>query len=436
MRILCLNLHKECKASLAEVFLKFSPCVQYRSPNLIFIDITKSVPLFESEENILKQAIETAEELIGPANGAIANTTYTAQTFATMYEEFISSPADEVEQIKALAINCLKYFEGLKYWEKERNVEQVISQLYLLGLNKLGDLWRFDQTDFEERWGNLGRLLYRKIHGLEEQVISPLRPSEHILDYRYMDFPVSMLPLLMRQVEVSLKHLFARLQARALFAYKIQLRLYCEYSNAHHCLDLEPSTPNRNLELFTTLMENKLNGLNLENPIREYEIEVKSIPEKEHQLNFFEPQVRDEDRLQVLVSVLQQSSFQAGFFNMQDSILPEDSWSVRAEKSDFTPMETTYEEEGGALRVVPAYSEGLVEAPRPSRILSDPERLSPFEVRGMKFLTTTPIERLEDEWWDVHQERDYYFALSPAGQCLWIFQDTSSQEYFLHGYFD
>ncbi len=353
-----------------------------------------------------------------------------------MYEEFISSPADEVEQIKALAINCLKYFEGLKYWEKERNVEQVISQLYLLGLNKLGDLWRFDQTDFEERWGNLGRLLYRKIHGLEEQVISPLRPSEHILDYRYMDFPVSMLPLLMRQVEVSLKHLFARLQARALFAYKIQLRLYCEYSNAHHCLDLEPSTPNRNLELFTTLMENKLNGLNLENPIREYEIEVKSIPEKEHQLNFFEPQVRDEDRLQVLVSVLQQSSFQAGFFNMQDSILPEDSWSVRAEKSDFTPMETTYEEEGGALRVVPAYSEGLVEAPRPSRILSDPERLSPFEVRGMKFLTTTPIERLEDEWWDVHQERDYYFALSPAGQCLWIFQDTSSQDYFLHGYFD
>ncbi len=384
----------------------------------------------------MAEALKTARELHGEAHIAIANTAYTAQVFTAAHEQFISNPAEEIEQVKTLALNFLHHLEGLKYWEKPNHVEQVMSQLFLLGFNRLGDLWRFDQTDFEERWGNLGKRVFRRLHGLEEQIISPLNPTEHIMDYSYMDFPVSMLPLLMRKLEKSLKHVFARLQARALFSYQLQLRLYCEYSNDRHIINLDPSTPSRNIELFTTLIENKLKTVDLENPIREFEIEAKTIPEKDHQLSFFEPQVRDEDRLQVLVSILQQSSFQAGFMQLNDSILPEDSWQVQAQKPNYEAMMTTYEEEGGALRVLPAYSEGLVEAPRPSRILQEPERLNSFEIKRMKFLTHTPIERLEDEWWDVHQQRDYYFALSPTGQCLWVYQDISSQEYFLHGYFD
>ena len=59
---------------------------------------------------------------------------------------------------------------------------------------------------------------------------------------------------------------------------------------------------------------------------------------------------------------------------------------------------------------------------------------------------------LENAWWEVTGEasqvqahgrtnevalkRDYYFAVSSEGQCLWIYQDLTSHEYFLHGYFD
>ncbi|MES2855838.1 MAG: hypothetical protein V4692_08240, partial [Bdellovibrionota bacterium] len=91
----------------------------------------------------------------------------------------------------------------------------------------------------------------------------------------------------------------------------------------------------------------------------------------------------------------------------------------------------------------PEYGANIASAPRPTRILPQPILLTLEELQGLKILSYNPIERLEDAWWEEARgptepglKRDYYFAVSREGQCLWVYQDLQSEEYFLHGYFD
>jgi len=44
--------------------------------------------------------------------------------------------------------------------------------------------------------------------------------------------------------------------------------------------------------------------------------------------------------------------------------------------------------------------------------------------------------RIESGWWDGFDiARDYFVALSAAGERLWVFRDRRSGRWFLHGLF-
>ncbi|MBL8438839.1 MAG: DNA polymerase Y family protein, partial [Zoogloeaceae bacterium] len=79
--------------------------------------------------------------------------------------------------------------------------------------------------------------------------------------------------------------------------------------------------------------------------------------------------------------------------------------------------------------------------PRPLGLLPAPEALEerrgqPWRHGRLRLLTRS--ERIESGWWDGgegpgDQRRDYFVALSEAGEWLWIFQDRHG--WWLHGYF-
>jgi hypothetical protein len=108
------------------------------------------------------------------------------------------------------------------------------------------------------------------------------------------------------------------------------------------------------------------------------------------------------------------------------------SSSPRAKTSARTKAETTT----GAFQAIPEYGLAVMKAPRPTRLLKRPRQLPVHELQKLQLLTEQPVERLEGCWWEEAEKRDYYFAVSPSGQCLWIFQDLETQIYYLHGYFD
>lgn len=436
MRTLCLCLQRDEAPSVAENFLAFSPRVHYRDPGMVFVDITSTAGLFGGEQNLLKEALKVSKEFFPETKAAISDTPWGAQLFCQEKSIHISTPRRELEELDPIPLQRLHDLEGLIAWSSQEEVESIIDFFHMLGLHKIGELKRFQVDSMRQRWQTTGTLIWKRLHGLDKQVISPLLPTDSLKDYVYLDFPVSLISFLLHCLERSLKRLMARLQGRGEFAQKVVLQLFCEYSGKMHLIELMPSAPGRNLDLFMKLLENKLAGIHLENPIKDFEIEVVPCPEKIQQLDFWEPQIADKDKLEELVSVFNQASLTTGFLHPKDEILPENSWDLTGSYQEYEPIEDAIDVCGTSLQLKPSYSRALSSAPRPSRLLKKPRRLMEKDIHRMQFLSTHPIERLEESWWESSRGRDYFFATSPQGQFLWIYYDRIENEYFLHGYFD
>lgn len=436
MRTLCLNLQREEPPSVAENFLIFSPRVHYRAPGLVFIDIASTAGLFGGEGKLMSEALSISRDFFPNTTAAIADTPWSAQLFAREKPSHISPPTQELKEIDPLPLRRLHDLEGLIAWRSQSEVEDIVDFFHLLGIHKMGEIKKFQPDSFRERWQETGTLVWKRLHGLDKQVISPLLPTESLKDYVHLDFSVSLLSFLLHCLEGSLKRLMARLQGRGEFATRIILQLFCEYSGQCHLIELKPASPNRNIELFMKLLEHKLSDVSLDNPIKDYEIEVIPCPEKIQQMDFWEPRISDHDKLEQLVSVFQQSKLISGFIKPKDELLPEESWEITSQFEEHQTLHDEVEVDGQSLRICPTYSRSLHESPRPSRLLKKPKRLKPREVQRLDFLSTHPIERIEHGWWDDSRGRDYYFAVSPKGQFLWVYFDRIENEYYLQGYFD
>ncbi len=76
---------------------------------------------------------------------------------------------------------------------------------------------------------------------------------------------------------------------------------------------------------------------------------------------------------------------------------------------------------------------------RPLWVLPSPLPLSSSDARsyyGGSLRISSSVERIESGWWDERDvQRDYYTAMGACGQRLWIYQDRTSGDWYLHGIF-
>jgi hypothetical protein len=182
-------------------------------------------------------------------------------------------------------------------------------------------------------------------------------------------------------------------------------------------------------------MENKLNDINLDNPIQQFELSILPCPERMQQAPLREPRQTDQSHPNK-VGVFNQAELTTGFLRPKDEIWPEESWEITPEFEGETLAGQTIHIEEQSFQIRPSPSSAMTSAPRPSRVLKKPRALSRLELDRFQFLSSQPIERLEDSWWNGSRGRDYYFALSDKGQFAWIFHDRIENQYYVHGYFD
>ncbi|MGE0633411.1 MAG: hypothetical protein AB7O96_13450 [Pseudobdellovibrionaceae bacterium] len=436
MRILCINLQTDKHPSCAEAFLCLSPRVHYRAPHFIFVDIASTSLLLGGERQVLEHAFELALKISPFAQVAIADSAPAAQIFATYHQKYLSHAGASTNEIASFTLSSLLHFEGLLPWPSEREVEAMLSLFQLIGLRTLGDLKNLKLESLRERFGELGTTLWKRVHSVEKQTVSPLLSQEPLVAYSYFDDPVDLVPILFHKLKPSVEFLFLRLEGLSRFAERLTLRLFCEYSGQRQEFHIEAAGPSRNTELFLTLIERRLESVSLENPIREFEIEIFDCPEKVTQLDFFEPRDRNEDQWQKLVSILGQHEVNMGFLQTEAHYMPEDSFSLVKKFPHLHQPQDQISIIDEALQVKRAYGKALNAAPRPSLLLEKPEPLANGKMKDYKFLTSIPTERIEAAWWDEAEERDYYLAASYCGALVWIFQDRMSGSYYLHGYYD
>ena len=390
MRTLCLNLHKEENVSVAETFLPFSQRVKFRKPGYVFADISSAAKQYGGEHNLVEEVLEISQELFPQSSLAIANTPSVAQVLSNKNDIFVAK--NEWDEISELPLSSLKDLEGLVAWSSVEEIEDIISFFNISGFEKIGELYPLDVSFFKENWGDTGSLLWKRLHGQDRQVITPLWPRPFLKEKIRLDFPVSLLPFLLHCIEKNLKFLFARLKARREQTDKILIHLYGEYKNGYHLIELSTNYPNQEIELYLKLLEAELLCLSLENPIREIEIEMSSQPEPKVQLD-----------------LLKGSSFKVeGTFSMEDENEElennslDDSWSSPALQ--------------------------------PTQILDKPVALSSAELDRLHWINEAPFGYLENDDWQESRGRQYFFALSPEGETLWICQDKIEGQFFIHGY--
>jgi hypothetical protein len=92
------------------------------------------------------------------------------------------------------------------------------------------------------------------------------------------------------------------------------------------------------------------------------------------------------------------------------------------------------------------YAATLEQAPRPALLRRKPRAMEPKEISNLYFYSGRPVERIEHSWWEGRAgppgtttpglRRDYYIARDKQGRNLWLYQDESSDRFFLHGAFD
>lgn len=448
MRTLCLHLPPLEQASAAEAFLVLSPRVQFRVPHFVFIDLESTAGILGGEDRALARAIEIARALgCKHPQAGIADHPGLAQVLALQGQQQISAPGEDTRTLKSLPLDVLTEFEGLIAWPQRRRIEHIISFFESLGIRNIDSIWSLSLSSFRERWGETGVVLWERLHQIESQVISPLLPTEGFQAYAYFDDAVSFSGLLQARLDELLAFLFLRLEGQGRFAQKLQLTLHCEYSDARHQLSIEPVSPSRNLKLFQDLLYAKIEQLNLENPVRECEVELSDVPEKVEQMDFFEPRDCSEDRWQRLISFAQQSQIEVGFLELVPQHFPENSYHLKADWPQVLEAKDCIERSDAAIQVKSVYSKALLNSPRPTLLLEKPKFLSLGELKRFRKMSFFPTERIEASWWarlrdalkkttQVLQDRDYYFAVSDVGELVWIYQDRQSKSYFLHGYFD
>lgn len=440
MRTLCINLKTPQESSLAEAFLVLSPRVQFRFPHYLFIDIESTTSLMGGEGACMEKALHIARSFSAESTAAIADTPPAAQLFAKWRPSHISPNGKELLSFHGLGLEALLDLEGLHPWPRKKPLEHMISFFRTLGIFGLEDVLNFRTSSLRERWGELGVLLWNRLHSQDSQVISPLVPRDPLVGYGYMDDPVAMAPLLMARMKPHLDILFLRLEGLARFAQKMEIILHCEYSEKKHILTVEPVSPTRDQMLFEDLLGKKLEKLELQNPIREFEITLFDVTEKIQQLDFFQPRDNSEDRWRRLISFAKQAGCEMGFLQQEAGHFPEHSFSMVTDwPEDFKAMDLV-ERQDQALQVKSVYAKGLSQSPRPSLLLEKPQALTASEVEKLRFVSRLPSERIESSWWQVSvqdfKNRDYYFALSHQGQLLWVFKDRINSQVYLHGYFD
>ena len=440
MRTLCINLKTPQESSSAEAFLALSPKVQYRFPHFIFVDIESTQHLFGGEKPTLEKALAIALRFSRDPSAAIADTAPLAQLLAKWRPGHITSRGKEQESLRGLGLDALKELEGLEAWKQKSVLENMISFFHTMGVHSLEEVFNFRLNSLRERWGELGALLWTRLHSQDFQIISPLVPRDPLVGYGYFDDPIGAVPLLMAQLKSSIDRLFARLAGLSRYAYRLDVILHCEYSDKKISLSIEPVSPSRDQKLFEDLLEKKLSQLTLENPVREFEILIFDVPEKIQQLDFFEPRDNTVDRWRRLISFAKQSDCEIGFLQPEASHFPENSFRFVTELPEDLKAKDLIERQEEAVQIKAVHAKGLASSPRPSLLLENPQPLSQHEFQQLRLISSVPSERIESSWWQISshdlKHRDYFFALSQQGQLLWIFKDRINSQVYLHGYFD
>ena len=301
-----------------------------------------------------------------------------------------------------------------------------IAKLYACGIKRVSQLLAIPLSEVGNRFGR-GFIDYlARLNGTRPDPVPSYEPPPEFHSELFFSSPLDNSEQLLFPAGRLVRELCRQLQRRQL--YSQQLCWVLDYGNrGNQEVKVEISRPLLDPQRLIALTKLQLERVELQEPVQALALSCRQLRPLEAQAlreDFFEEGGSLHDSYQLIDKLKARLGHQAlSGVTLKESYLPEQAWA----SADSLALQS--KQRGHQLNPV--------NAPRPNWLLPRPDKIQQRDHRlfydGELQLLQGP-ERIDGYWWQHHRHaRDYYIARGEQGSLYWVFQDLTSEAWFLHG---
>ncbi|MBL8880206.1 MAG: DNA polymerase Y family protein [Phycisphaerales bacterium] len=415
-------------AALGRWALHFTPVVALHPPDGLLLDIAGCEHLFGGESSMLALLAARLDRLCLPSRIAIAPTIGCAIAVARYHAAPHNNVSVEqvAEVLFPLPVTALR-------------IDDVTADtLAEIGIHTIGQVHRIPRTDLAARFG--GELLRRldAALGLVPEHVEPHRPVAPLSEFHDFDGPVTNLAVVEFVAHELLTCIVERLSAQQHGARILEYTIR-HADRTQSVVRQSLTRANQNLAHIWSVLHPQFQRLQSPFGVESIRLEVvASDTVSAHQIPLWRDDVIEsrgdtERAFGELIDRMAQRFGNAVVFAALrvDTYVPEQAYTTR-------PHTDTQTDKGAPNQNVNRPSR-LFEEPEPARVLAIVPDGPPARVewRGAAFgvqFARGP-ERLALPWWSapVMPARDYFEVQLTNGRFVWLFRESDSGRWFVHG---
>jgi len=397
---------KQLLHELAQWAYQFSPQITFE-PSLLLLEIGPSLTLFGGRQALLQKVQGSLPQLGLRSQWACAPTPMAAGLLAR------NRPDGCVlqEQLHAALTEI-----PVSQLTRDPQLRRLISDI---GLRSIGECLQLPRPELSRRAGPVLGLLFDRLLGDAPDPREPWEPPDTFRQHLELLAETGEHTALVFPARRLITALCGFLRGRGMGTQRLQWCLL-HRERAPTCFDQGLITPSRDADYILEMFRERIERVQLPAPVVSVQLRVDDMQAfEEISRSFLADAGLAQDR-----HLLERLRNRLGEHQVQGLCLvpdyrPERAWEF------CTP--------GVSGEGADSYTQ------QPPWLLSDPV---PLQVAGQGPEYGGPLRlhslprRIESGWWDgCDIARDYFVALSRAGERLWVFRDRRSGRWFLHGLF-
>ncbi|MBY6210599.1 DNA polymerase Y family protein [Microbulbifer agarilyticus] len=303
---------------------------------------------------------------------------------------------------------------------------KAIAKLYASGIKRVSQLLAIPLSEVGSRFGRNFISYLAQLNGTRPDPVPSFEPPAEFHSELFFPSPLDNSEQLLFPAGRLIRELCRQLQRRQL--YSQQLCWVLDYgSRGQQQVNVEVSRPLLDPQRLIALTKLQFERVELKEPVQALTLKCQQLQPIENQNlreDFFDEGSKLNESYQLIDKLKARLGHQAlSGVTLKESYLPEQAW----QNADSLTLQS----KAKGHHLTP------VRAPRPNWLLPRPDRIQQRDHKlfydGELHLLQGP-ERIDGYWWQQRRHaRDYYIARGSHGSLYWVFQDLTSESWFLHG---